>query len=158
MSLSRKKFVKTSVICKMTLDAGGRPSTRSPPGQLVEHSITEKASEMISEHIWTWKCFRIIVVQKSNKQTFTTNQTFALNSSKNRQATSEPYQKAITLQTLHAPILYYNDNTPFTTKQIITDTIFELSDGLAVLLEEGQRIRHLTQLYANLINNMQKNS
>ena len=41
---------------EIKLDAGGRSSTRSPPGQLVEHSSTEKAFEMISEHVRPWKC------------------------------------------------------------------------------------------------------
>ena len=63
--------------------------------------------------------FTIILVQKSDKQALTTRQTFAWNSGKKRQATCKPYQKAITLQTLYAPIPYYNDMTPFTTKQIL---------------------------------------
>ena len=63
--------------------------------------------------------FRNLLVQKSNKQTLTTKQTFARNRAKNRQATCEPCQKAITLQTLYAYMLCYNEMTPFTTKQIL---------------------------------------
>ena len=66
------------------------------PGKLLEHLSTDKAFEIISEHVRPCKS-RIILIQKSNKQTLITKQTFAWNRTKN----VKPHANLIKKQSLY---------------------------------------------------------